>query len=238
MHALGVVERIVGGVACVALKAQFVVLHTHLAIKRCRPRNAQAAVRSLAHRARGACGVSSVTIVARAQAEVSPAELTAATRTKYVSAGCSGTLGSAHKIVAPDAPAGRYEKVGNDRFATSIACRGSTLSVTRTEGQSGFAPKPQKRQFCPIPPALQPTPLNSSVAGSKHATSLKHVSTGLAVQLCGHISLEAVPAGATFHDLRGAISSVYAVMLVSESENPCQHTKRSRSDFCPYAPTP
>eukprot|EP00964_Phaeocystis_antarctica_P046257 scaffold26716_cov71-Phaeocystis_antarctica.AAC.1 len=55
MHALGVVERIVGGVACVALKAQFVVLHKHLAIKRCRPRNAQAAVRSLAHRARGAC---------------------------------------------------------------------------------------------------------------------------------------------------------------------------------------
>eukprot|EP00964_Phaeocystis_antarctica_P046258 scaffold26716_cov71-Phaeocystis_antarctica.AAC.2 len=89
-----------------------------------------------------------------------------------------------------------------------------------------------------MPPALQPTPLNSSVAGSKHATSLKHVSTGLAVQLCGHISLESVPAGATFHDLRGAISSVYDAMLVSESENPCQHTKRSRSDFCPYAPTP
>eukprot|EP00964_Phaeocystis_antarctica_P142127 scaffold107330_cov102-Phaeocystis_antarctica.AAC.1 len=27
-------------------------------------------------------------------------------------------------------------------------------------------------------------------------------------------------------------------MLVSGSENPCQHTKRSRLDFCPYAPTP
>eukprot|EP00964_Phaeocystis_antarctica_P039844 scaffold22785_cov72-Phaeocystis_antarctica.AAC.1 len=55
MHALGVVESIVGDVTRVALEAQFVVLHAHLAIERSRPRNAQAAGRSLTHRARGAC---------------------------------------------------------------------------------------------------------------------------------------------------------------------------------------
>ena len=31
---------------------------------------------------------------------------------------------------------------------------------------------------------------------------------------------------------------MYVAILVSESENPCQHTNRSRSDFCPYASTP